>query len=94
MSREMYSSVPFSPKSTTPPPKVVDLKFRPHERNRNDEDDIAFDFLELEFAFDGSDALNRSAPDTYMIDIRNLETGVTKSYVQNAKELNLFWQRT
>jgi hypothetical protein len=94
MSRKMYSSVPFTKKATTLPPKVIDLKFRPFTKNRNDGDDIDFDFLRLTFTFDEADASSRSKPDTYLIDIRNLDTGITKSYVQPAAEINYFWQRT
>lgn len=82
------------PVATTPPAKVVALKFHILPGNPNDTDDMGFDFIEFTFvSYDDETAL-RSPPSEYFIEVFNLETEITKAYVQYVGEPPyIYWQR-
>lgn len=90
----VYTASPSLPKATTPPPKVISLKFRPAPVNHNDRDVFSFDRVNLGFTYATSDKANRSFADQFHIEIHDLENQVVKSYMQNAfAPVYPYWQR-
>lgn len=93
--QKLYVPTPVVPKATTPPPKVVSLKFKPTPGNRNDDQDMNFDFLELGFGYSDVDKSQRSDASQFLVEIRDLDTGIKKSYIQKADEYPyIYWQRS
>lgn len=95
MSERVYVATPDLPTATTPPPKVMALKFHTAWVHPNDSDVFDFDTVLLDFVYAAIDKENRSNADQFHIRIRDLDTNVVKSYMQNSFEYPYqFWQRS
>jgi len=95
MENKIHLPTPFNKISTTPPPKILDLKFQPASGYSDDGDIMNFDFIELNFLIGKVDKSVRSASQQYLIESRDLETGDFRSYIQDARNKPyILWQQT
>lgn len=95
MLQNVYAPTPVVKQATTPPPKVVALKFHVAPSSPLDGDIMNFEFIELGFGYQESDKDGRSAASAFRIDIQDLDTDITKSYIQYAFNTPYYyWQRS
>jgi len=92
--RKYYPIKTQKKQAQTKPPKVHDIKYYIEYTDQNDDSGWDPEKILFSFTFSAPDNDKRSAPQTFLIETENLETGATESFTQDYnKNYYRFWQR-
>jgi len=93
--RNAFIPEPIIRVDKTTPPKAMDIKYYAEYPDEFDDDAVNLEFINFSFTFFESDASQRSPAYSFLIDIKDLETGEVKSFMQlRNKPKYRYWQRS